>query len=330
MGFLVLTANPPFMRDYNEERQGIEGVGGTLEIIQVRDEDEFARLAAEADALLTGKARISRKVIDNLQRCKVISASGIGLDAIDVEAATEKNIVVVNIPDIFTEEVADQAFALLLAVNRQVVFCHQMVVAGRWNEVRPLLSIPKIPGKTLGLVAFGNIARAVARRAKGFNLEILAYDPYVTAEAMREQGVEKVELDELFRRSDFISSHLPHTSETFHHLGERQFSLMKPSAIFVNTGRGRVVDEPALIAALQAGQLAGAGLDVFEEEPIESDNPLLGMPNVVLTPHMASASNESDIARRYRAGEEIAAVLSGRQPRNCVNGEVLARLNLRA
>ena len=328
MGFLVLTANPPFMRDYGEERQGIEGVGGTLEIIQVKDEDEFARLATGADALLTGRARISRKVIESLQHCKVISASGIGVDSIDVEAATEKNIVVVNIPDIFTEEVADQAFALLLALNRQVVFCHEMVRAGRWNEVRPLLSIPKIPGKTLGLVAFGNIARAVARRARGFNVQILAYDPYVTAEAMREHGVEKVELDDLFRRSDFISSHLPHTSETFHHLGERQFSQMKPSAIFVNTGRGRVVDEAALVAALQAGKLAGAGLDVFEDEPIAPDNPLLGLPNVVLTPHMASASNESDIARRYRAGEEIAAVLSGRQPRNCVNKEVLARLNL--
>lgn len=329
MGFLVMTANPPFMRDYNEERQALEGIGASFEIVQVHDEDEFARVAAPADGLLTGKARISRKVIEHLEHCKVISASGIGLDAIDVDAATERGIVVVNIPDIFTEEVADQAFALLLAVNRQVVFCHEMLKAGRWGEVRPLLSIPKIPGKTLGLVAFGNIARAVARRAKGFNVEILAHDPYVSAEVMREHGVEKVELDDLFRRSDFISSHLPHTRDTTHYLGAPQFALMKPSAIFVNTGRGRVVDEAALAAALRAGQLAGAGLDVFEQEPLSMDSPLLQLPNVVLTPHMASASNESDIARRYRAGEEIAAVLSGRLPRNCVNKEVLARLNLR-
>lgn len=330
MPHLVLMANPPHARGFDLERQGIEAAGGQLEIVQVQGEDEFCRVVAEADGLLPGIVPVTHAVVQSMKRCKVIAAGGIGVDKIDLAACTEAGIVVTNVPDIFTEEVADQAMALLLAVNRKIVLCHNMVQAGRWREVRPMLSpIPKISGKTLGLVAFGNIPRAVARRARGFGLNILAYDPFVPAEIMREHHAEKVELDDLFRRADFISSHLPLNDHTYHLLGEQQFSQARPGAIFINTGRGRVVDEPALIAALQVGRLAGAGLDVTEQEPIDPDNPLLQMQNVVITPHMASASDESDLARRVRAGEEIGAVLSGRRPRNVVNKAVLDRLDLR-
>jgi D-3-phosphoglycerate dehydrogenase len=322
-------ARPPHDQSFEHYRQGIEAAGGRLEVVDCADEEEFCRQVGAADGLLPGVMTVSRRVIVSMPRCKVISAGGIGVDKIDLQAATEAGIVVTNVPDIFTEEVADQAIGLLLAVNRRIVFCHEMVRAGDWRKVRPLLSpMPRIFGKTLGLVAFGNIARAVARRARGFGLHTLAYDPYVSSEIMAEHGVARVELDQLFSRSDFVSSHLPLSESTRHLIDARLFSLMKPTAVFVNTSRGQVVDEPALIAALKAGKLLGAGLDVTEQEPIEPDNPLLQMPNVVITPHMASSSDEADVARRIRAGEEIAAVLSGRRPRNVVNTAVLDRVNL--
>jgi D-3-phosphoglycerate dehydrogenase len=330
MSMLVIAANPPFNRGIDLERPGIEASGAEVEVVQVGGDDELIRVAREADGLLPGMAAVTRKVIDGLERCKVIAAGGIGVDKIDVAAATEKGIVVTNIPDVFTEEVADQAFALLLAVNRQVVECDRRMRAGEWSAIRPSLRpVPKIPGKTLGLVAFGNIPRAVARRAHGFQLRVIAFDPFVSAEAMREHGVEKVELDELFSQADFVSCHLPLNDRTHHLVGARQFALMKEHAIFISTGRGAVVDERALIEGLRAGKPTAAGLDVFEQEPIAKDNPLLTMDNVVVTPHLASMSIESDIARRIRAGEEIGAVLSGRRPRNVVNREVLDRLSLR-
>ena len=295
MAFLVVMAKPPHDQTFEHYRKGIEAVGGRLEVVDCVDEDDLCRQVGAADGLLPGVMAVSRRVILSMPRCKVISAGGIGVDKIDLQAATEAGIVVTNVPDIFTEEVADQAFGLLLAVNRRIVLCHEMVRAGDWRKVRPLLSpMPRIFGKTIGLVAFGNIARAVARRAKGFGLNILAYDPYVSSEIMLEQGVEKVDLDELFSRSDFVSSHLPLFESTRHLIGEPHFSLMKPTAVFVNTSRGQVVDESALIAALKAGKLLGAGLDVTEQEPIQPENPLLRMPNVVVTPHMASSSDEAD------------------------------------
>jgi D-3-phosphoglycerate dehydrogenase len=189
-------------------------------------------------------------------------------------------------------------------------------------------SVPRIYGKTLGLVAFGNIARAVARRARGFNLKILAHDPFVKPEAMRELGVEPATLEQVFQESDFISAHAPHSKATHHLIGKPLFDIMKPSAILINTGRGPVVDEQALIAALREGKLAGAGLDVLEQEPPDPSNPLLSMPNVTVTPHVAAQSNESAVARRRRHGEEIARVLTGKRPLHPVNREVLERLPL--
>src|SRR5436190_1325994 len=278
---------------------------------------------ADMDAVIVGlKVSLTAEVIGKLKKCKIIQATGIGVDKIDVDAATAAGIPVVNVPDVFTEEVADQAFTLLLAVNRKLVYTQQMAASGRWSQTQAGLgSVPKINGKTLGLVAFGNIARAVARRAKGFNLKILAHDPFVTADVMAEHGVEPVTLEQVFAESDFISAHAPHSKATHHLIGKRLFDLMKPSAIFVNTGRGKVVDEPALIEALREGKLAGAGLDVLEQEPPDPSNPLLSMPNVTVTPHVAAYSNESMVARRRRHGQEIAAVLTGQRPRNCFNRE---------
>ncbi|MCC7367775.1 MAG: C-terminal binding protein [Chloroflexi bacterium] len=329
MTFKVVVTNPRGTT-LEHERVALDPIDAELVPVFAEDEASYITQVADADAIIAGlKVRVSANVIASLKQCKIIQATGIGVDRIDVEAATAAGIPVVNVPDVFTEEVADQAFALLLAVNRKVVFCADMTRAGKWAQAMSGMGgTPKISGKTLGLVAFGNIARAVARRAKGFNLRVLAYDPFVTPEAMRELGVEPATLEQVFQEADFISAHAPHSKATHHIINKQLFDQMKPSAIFINTGRGPVVDEEALIAALRDGKLAGAGLDVLEQEPPDPSNPLLSMPNVTVTPHVAAQSNESNVARRLRHGEEIAAVLTGKRPRNCVNREVLEKLPL--
>jgi D-3-phosphoglycerate dehydrogenase / 2-oxoglutarate reductase len=315
MTFKVAITNPRGT-SFEHERVALDPIDAEIVPIFADDEESYAQQIADADAVIAGlKVRLTAEVIGKLQQCKIIQTTGIGFDRIDVEAATAASIPVVNVPDVFTEEVADQAFALLLAVNRKVVYCHQMATSGKWTQ-------------TIALGAFGNIARAVARRAKGFNLKILAHDPFVQPEVMAEHGVEPASLERVFQESDFISAHAPHSKATHHLIDKRLFDLMKPSAIFVNTGRGPVVDEEALIEALRAGKMAGAGLDVLEREPPDPNNPLLSMPNVTVTPHVAAQSNESAVARRRRHGEEIARVLTGKRPLHPVNREVLDRLAL--
>jgi D-3-phosphoglycerate dehydrogenase len=205
----------------------------------------------------------------------------------------------------------------------------KFVREGRWREGRPLLSrYPRLMGQTLGFVSFGHVARAVAVRARAFGVHMLAYDPYVEELVISQYGAEPVGLTELLQRSDIVSNHLPATPDAHHLLTEHHFRLMKPDALFISTGRGPTVDEAALIKALQEGWIAAAGLDVLEKEPPDPSNPLLTMDNVILTPHVASASARMDPERRRRVGQEIALVLSGRWPRSCVNPSVLEKSNL--
>jgi D-3-phosphoglycerate dehydrogenase len=225
--------------------------------------------------------------------------------------------------------VADHALTLILATFRRLVVQDRLVREGRWREGRPmLLQHPRLMGQTLGLIAFGHVARAVAMRARGFGLHMVAYDPYVEELVMSPYGVEPVGLTELLQRSDIVSMHAPATPEAHHLLREEHFRLMKPSALFINTGRGPTVDEAALVKALEEGWIAGAGLDVLEQEPPEPSNPLLRMDNVILTAHVASASARFDAARLRRVGQEIALVLRGRWPRSCVNPSVLEKSSL--
>lgn len=329
MTFKVALTNPRGT-SFDYEQEALTPIDAEIVPVYADNEDEYAAQIADADAVIAGlRVRLSANVISKLRNCKIIQATGIGVDRIDVDAATAAGIPVVNVPDVFTEEVADQAFALLLAVNRKIVYCQQMAASGKWSQtIAGMGSVPKINGKTLGLVAFGNIAKAVARRAKGFGLKVIAFDPFVTPEAMAELGVEAATLEQVFQQADFVSAHAPHSKATHHLINARLFDLMQPHAIFINTGRGPVVDEAALIAALQAGKLAGAGLDVLEQEPPAPDNPLLSMPNVTVTPHVAAQSNESAVARRRRHGQEIARVLTGKRPLHAVNPRVLERLPL--
>jgi D-3-phosphoglycerate dehydrogenase len=233
------------------------------------------------------------------------------------------------VPDTFIEEVADHAMMLLLSSWRRLVVQDRMVRDGRWKEGRPALNQPRLMGQTLGFIAFGHVARAVAMRAKPFGFRMMAYDPFVEELVMSPYGVEPATLEEVLKNSDYVSMHAPDTASARKMLSEKQFRMMKPSAMFINTGRGPTVDEAALIKALKEGWIAGAGLDVLEVEPPSPDNPLLKMDNVILTAHVASASARFDPARRRRAGQEIALVLQGYWPRAAVNPSVLESTDLR-
>jgi len=262
---------------------------------------------------------VDRDVLAANPKLKAVSSMNITQDRIDLAEATARGIPVTNIPDTFIEEVADHAMMLILATFRRLVVQDRMVREGRWKEGRPqLLQIPRLMGQTLGLIAFGHVARAVAMRAKPFGVRILAYDPYIEELVMSPYGVEPASLTQVLQQSD-----------AYHLLKEEHFRLMKPTALFINTGRGPTVDEPALIKALEQGWIAGAGLDVLEQEPPVSVNPLMKMENVILTAHVASASARFDPARRRRVGQELALVLNGQWPRSCVNPSVLERGNLR-
>ncbi len=315
---------------YKLEMEALTPLDAEIVEIPAGTEDEFVRGARDADALYAKGRRITARMIDGLARCRVIALGSVGVDSVDVAAATARGIPVTNVPDTFIEEVADHAMMLMLATYRRLVTMDRFVRDGRWTEGRPLLSQwPRLMGLTLGFIAFGHVARAVAVRARGFGLHMLAYDPYLEELVMPRYGVEPVGLTELLQRSDIVSMHAPSTPDAHHLLKEHHFRSMKPEAIFINTGRGPTVHEPALIRALREGWIAAAGLDVLEQEPPDPKNPLLTMENVILTPHVASASARFDPVRRRRVGEEIALVLSGQWPRSCVNPSVLEKSGLR-
>jgi D-3-phosphoglycerate dehydrogenase / 2-oxoglutarate reductase len=309
---------------YKLEMEALATFDAEIVEVAATTEEEFIRAARDADALIAKGRPITKCIIDHLEKCKVIALGTVGADSVDTAAATARGIPVTNVPDTFIEEVADHAMMLILATFRRVLTMDKFVREGRWHEGRPLLSqYPRLLGQTLGFVAFGHVARATAVRARAFGVRMLAYDPYIEELVITQYGVEPVGLTELLQRSDIVSMHAPATPDAHHLLTEDHFRLMKPEAIFINTSRGPTVDEPALLKALQEGWIAAAGLDVFEQEPPDPANPLLRMDNVILTPHVASASARMDPERRRRVGQEIALVLSGRWPKSCVNPSVL-------
>ena len=310
----------------------LEALAPIADIVEVRADTpgDFAAGVRDADALLTSWGmRIDREIIDALDRCVVIGVSSVGVDMVDVEAATAAGIVVTNVPDVFIEEVADHAMMLLLDAARMTPQMSGLARKGDWYQGRPTLSRrPRLLGQTLGLYGFGNVARCTARRAKAFGLHLLAHDPYVSELEITGMGVEPVGFHELLERSDFVSIHVPHNAETEHAFDAAALSRMKPTAILVNTARGAIVDEAALVAGLRDGVIAGAALDVLEREPPATDNPLLSMDQVVVTPHVASATTRMRPETRRRAGREVAMVLRGRWPMSCVNPTVLPRVDL--
>ncbi|MBA2448600.1 MAG: C-terminal binding protein [Chloroflexi bacterium] len=287
---------------------------------------------ADADVVIAGGAALDSEVFDQFRRARFLLRPYVGYDDIDVDAATERGILMANVPDTFVEEVANHTLALLLAANRKLLQVDRFVRAGAWaggegtrEAARPIRRLSTL---TLGLVGFGNIARLVAARAAPFGFRMLAHDPYLGPEAAAGTGVTLVGMEELLRSSDIVSIHVFLSPQTRKLINAEQLALMKPEAYLVNTARGPVVDEAALIAALQAGRLAGAALDVFEEEPLAVDSPLIGMENVVLAPHLASYSEEGDHLHRLRIAEIALQVARGGLPERkvVVNKDLYDRL----
>jgi D-3-phosphoglycerate dehydrogenase len=315
---------------YDYEMEPLEGIDA--EIVEgPTDEAGFIKFVQDADVIYAKGMRFTDKVVDGLpDRCRAIVLGSVGVDSVDVAAATARGIPVTNCPDTFIEEVADHAMMLLLAAHRRTIEQDRVVREGRWREGRPqLLKIPRLMGLTLGLIAFGHVARAVAKRAKPFGLRVIAYDPFIEELVMTEHGVLPCTLEEVLSQSDFVSMHAPATPEAEGMLKEKHFRLMKSSAVFINTGRGPTVQESALIKAMSEGWIAHAGLDVLEIEPPGNNNPLLGMPNVTLSAHTASASARFDPARKRHVGRELALILTGKWPMSCVNPAVLTNSKLR-
>lgn len=326
---------PKQARDQTVEQRyslELEALAPVAEILDVRADspEEFAAGVKAMDAIITSWGlRIDRQVIDALENCVVIGVGSVGVDMVDIDAATAAGIVVTNVPDVFIEEVADHAMGLLLDLARRTPTMVRMAREGEWYQARPILSkVPRLFGQTLGLYAFGNVARCTARRAKAFGMHVIACDPYVSELEITGAGVEPVSFPELLARSDYLSIHSPHNEETEHAFSADAFAQMKETAVVINTARGPIIDEAALIDALKSGAIAGAGLDVLEQEPPDLNNPLLSMENVVLTPHVASATTRMRPETRRRVGREVALVLRGRWPMSCVNPTVLPRVAL--
>ncbi|MDK2373201.1 MAG: glyoxylate reductase [Candidatus Korarchaeota archaeon] len=285
-------------------------------IERVRDVDALVSLLTDP---------VDAEVFDAAPKLRIVSQYAVGYDNIDVEEATKRGIYVTNTPGVLTETVADFTFALMLAVARRVVEADRYVREGRWKVAwHPLMMLGSdVYGRTLGIVGMGRIGSAVARRAKGFGMRILYYDSVRREDLEKELGAEFVDLNRLLEESDYVSLHVPLTPETYHLIGEEQLRKMKPTAFLINTARGKVVDQKALYKALKEGWIAGAGLDVFEQEPISPDDPLLKLDNVVLAPHAASASHETRSRMAEMVAENLIAFLNGKVPPNLVNKEVV-------
>jgi len=321
----------------NEYEQEVMGkIGATMEVASFMPgqctEDELLSVSRDADAVISVFEPFTRRVIEGLEKCRLLTNIGVGYQNIDVSAATDCGICVANNAWYCLEEVSDQAMALLLTLARKLPVLDKAVRGGKTGYAdlgRARGRVFRIRGQTLGLVGLGRIPRTLAPKAKGFGLRIIAYDPYIPPEIAKEAGVEMVDFDRLLQESDYISIHAALTPENDKMFGLEQFKKMKPTAFLINTARGALVDSDALYTALTEGLIAGAGLDVTEPEPINPDNPLLKLENAIFTGHSAYFSETSVVEQRKGPIDEIARVLSGEWPSALVNPQVKEKFTQR-
>ena len=311
------------------ERSIIEAAGGELVDAETLPLAETLKLCAQADAILCRRLVVTADMLRQFRRCRILVRYGVGTDNIDVSAATALGIMVGHVPVYCVDEVSTHAIALLLACVRRLVGTHRKMAEGGWDVHREE-PIHRLAGRTLGLVGLGNIGRAVAGKLQNWNLRILAADPYVGEDRAREVGAELTSLNWLCQASDFVSLHCPLLPETHHLFDADRLALMKPGCILVNTARGPLIDGAALLQALEAGPVAQAGLDVFEEEPLPARSPFAQHPDIVVTDHTAWYSEESQRSLQRKAAEEVARVGTGQLPVSLANPEVLDRLGRRA
>ena len=317
----------PLFEPVGFEAERMAAAGASWEQYECRSEEQVLAVARDATVVVVQSVRplLTRRVIEQLPVCRCLIRAGAGYDSIDVEAATEQGMLVCNTPSYCVDEVADHAIALLLDCVRHVSRLDRVMHQGTQPQRIPG-ETRRVHGATLGIIGLGPIGRRVAQRMAGWQPRILAYDPYLTPEQAATVGAELVSLEDLLRQSDFITLHCPLTRDTFHLINDETLALVKPGCILVNDSRGAVVDEAALVRALQGGRLWAAGLDVSEKEPLPLDSPLRSMDNVVLTPHVAAYSPESRIDLYAEICEVCANVVQGRIPRTVVNRSVLGNL----
>ncbi len=313
--------------NYDSERQQVDSIDGELFLAECETAEDVTEATRDADGVLNRVAPVTAAVIEQMARCKVIARYGIGVDNVDVEAATRKGIVVANVPGYCLEEVSDQALALMLSAWRKVVSHDKAVRKGAW-DISFRDPVYRLKGRTLGLLGLGAIARRLVEKVAGFGFRTIAHDPYVSAEVASELGVELVDLDTLFRESDLLSLHAPATHETRHIVNKERLGQMKETTVLVNTSRGPLIDEVALIEALKAKRIAAAALDVYEQEPPDTNSELFQLDNVIVTDHAAWYSEDSLAELQRRTAAAVCAVLSGKRPESPVNPEVLERLGI--
>lgn len=313
----------------DEERDILGAAGATLVVAITGSEAELTQLASNVDGILTCWKPVTEQILHRASRCISIGRFGIGLDNIDVQYATTVGIVVTNVPSYCVDEVSDHAMALLLSCARKVAFYDRAIKSGVY-DLQAGTPLYRLKGKTLGITGFGKIGRVLCKKAEAFGLCVIAYDPFLKAGAVEELGAEQVSFQDLVKRSDYVSIHVPLSAETRHLFNSDVFRQMKPTAFVINTSRGDVIDSEALLAALQEGVIAGAALDVLPQEPPPACDSLVLHPHTVITPHAAFNSEESLVELRRTAAIQMADVLSGERPQFIVNPEVLEQPNLRA
>lgn len=301
------------------EKEIFKQINSELILESCKTEEDVIAAAAEADGMINQYAPITKKVIQTLSKCKIISRYGVGVDNIDIEAATNHHIIVANVPDYCVDEVSTHAMSLILACARGLTVLDRKIREQKWDFtiVKPLF---RTEGQTVGLFGLGRIARKVAQKALGFGFEVIAYDPYVSE---ADSNIKLIELDHLLVNSDYLSIHTPLTEETRYSFGRKAFKSMKKTAFLINTSRGPLVDEKALYVALKEKWIAGAAIDVMEKEPPDWDNPLFKLDNLIITPHISFYSEESYKELKVKTAEAVLSVLTGKRPRSVVNPQVL-------
>jgi D-3-phosphoglycerate dehydrogenase len=328
MGQLLVSVADSVFPNLGPTRTVLSRIGAELSLADAPTPEAIVKVARQADAVMVTYGKITAEMIRQMARCRIIARFGIGVDNVDIAAATEAGIVVTRVPDYCVDEVSDHTMALLLALVRKIPFANSLVHAGRWG-MPAVVPIHRVRGTVLGLVGFGRIPQLVAPKAKAFGIKVVAHDPYVSESVTSAAGVERVGLATLLKVSDYVSIHTPLAPETHHLFDANIFAQMKPTALLINTARGPIVDETALAHALDEGQVAGAALDVLSSEPPKA-SPLFGRDNVILTPHMSFYSEESLIELQSRAAEDVVRVLSGQMPHDAINPEVLLSRRMRS
>ena len=318
---LIAVADSPFP-NLNPAEAILSELDAELVMADEPTVEGILKVASEADGLMVTYGQITVDVIAGLEKCRVIGRFGLGVDNIDIEAATKAGIAVVYVPDYCIDEVSDHAMAMLLNLARKVSFSNSLVQAGRW-EMPAVTPLSRLRGRTLGLAGFGQIPRVVAPKAQAFGLKVIAFDPYIDNDVAAALDVELVDFEALLKLSDYVSIHVPMMPETENLFGADAFAQMKPDALLVNTARGPLVDTEALAKALDAGEIGGAALDVMPVEPPPADSPLLGRDNIILSPHTAFYSVEALDELQTKTARGVVDVLKGEKPVYPINPEVL-------